>query len=338
MAKQTKQSKHKEQTGKAQRSAQGGEGAQRGHGAHVLPEDAAQPVARRAGTGRAAAAPPDADQAPPRSTAPRRGIQSIEIGFRILDVIRMRGRAMPLKDIAESCELAVANVHYYMVSFQKVGLIQQQADTGFYGLGPYALRLGLAALEQFDVFTTARPVMAELAAITGQTVFLGVWGNKGPTIVYRVEGCSSRPLLELRVGSVLPLLSSALGRNFLAHLPEARTRDILAQELAMAPVTEAYPGAPSRRYTMQTVASMREEIRRNGMSRCRDALLPHFTSLSAPVFDMLGEMTAAITLMGPVGVLDDDLHAETAQLILAKANTLSAAGGWVPHPSGRGSV
>ena len=168
----------------------------------------------------------NSEQAP---TAARRGIQSIEVGFRILDLIRKTGRPLPLKEIADACELTVPNVHYYLVSFQKVGVVQQHADTGHYGLGPYALRLGLAALEQFDVFTTARPIMAEVAAVTGHTVFLGVWGNKGPTIVYRVEGSRSRPLLELRVGSVMPLLSSALGRNFLAHLPDTLTRDLLAQ-------------------------------------------------------------------------------------------------------------
>jgi len=33
----------------------------------------------------------------------RRGIQSIEVGFRILDVIRKTGRPMPLKEIADAC-------------------------------------------------------------------------------------------------------------------------------------------------------------------------------------------------------------------------------------------
>lgn len=270
--------------------------------------------------------PGDASSTPPA----RRGIQSIEVGFRILDVMRKSGRPVPLREIADASELAVANVHYYLVSFQKVGVVLQQADTGFYGLGPYALRLGMAALEQFDVFTSARPVMAELAAETGQTVFLGVWGNKGPTIVYRVEGAGSRPLLELRVGSVLPLLSSALGRNFLAHLPESRTRELLEQEMSVQASQEraAMTGLPVKTYTQEDVDALREEVRRHHISRCRDALLPRFTSLSAPVFDMLGEMTAAITLMGPVGVLDDDLQSDTARLIIEKAATISATAGW----------
>lgn len=259
----------------------------------------------------------------PKSASPRRGIQSIEVGFRILDVIRQAGRPLPLKELAEASQLTVPNVHYYLVSFQKVGLVHQQPDTGFYGLGPYALRLGLAALEQFDVFTTARPVMAELAAITGQTVFLGVWGNKGPTIVYRVEGSRSRPLLELRVGSVLPLLSSALGRNFLAHLPPANTRDLLEQELASMKKSDGV-----NKYSMRDVEAMRDEVLSHHLSRCRDALLPHFTSMSAPIFDMLGEMKAAITVMGPVGSFDDDIDSETARVLIEKAQSISAVAGW----------
>lgn len=259
----------------------------------------------------------------PKSASARRGIQSIEVGFRILDVIRQAGRPLPLKELAETSQLTVPNVHYYLVSFQKVGLVHQQADTGFYGLGPYALRLGLAALEQFDVFTTARPAMAELAAITGQTVFLGVWGNKGPTIVYRVEGSRSSPLLELRVGSVLPLLSSALGRNFLAHLPSANTRDLLNQELA-----SMKKGDGVNRYSLREVEAMRQEVIAHQMSRCRDALLPHFTSMSAPIFDMLGEMKAAITVMGPVGSLDDDLNSDTARMLIEKAQSISELAGW----------
>jgi len=269
---------------------------------------------------------PTAATSPSGKSAPaRRGIQSIETGFRILDALRRSGRPLQLKEIAEATRLSLANVHYYLVSFQNVGMVRQEADTARYALGPGALRLGLAALEQFDVFTAARPIMAELAELTGQTVFLGVWGNKGPTIVYRTEGTGSRPLLELRVGSVLPLLSSALGRNFLAHLPESSTRELLEQELALH-TDPASP--PARCYTRAEVRSMCMQIRRRHLSRCRDDLIPHFTSLSAPVFDLFGQMIAAITLMGPTGALDDDLDANTARLIAQKAASISAAAGW----------
>lgn len=280
------------------------------------------------------AALPASDAPKRRSTTPRqeaaapktrRGIQSIEVGFGILDVLRVSGGPIPLRLIAERTGLAVANVHYYLVSFQAVGVVRQDPDTGFYGLGPYALRLGMAALEQFDVFTAARPVMADLAATLGHTVFLGVWGNRGPTIVYRIESGQGRPILELRVGTVLPLLSSALGRNFLAHLPRTLTTDTLKQELKAA--TSATP--PDVPKTLGEVDKMVAGINKAGLSRCRDALLPQFTSLSAPIFDHLGEMVAAITIMGPKGALDDELDGETAQTLKAQAMRISREAGWV---------
>ncbi|WP_439401188.1 IclR family transcriptional regulator [Bradyrhizobium sp. DASA03068] len=259
----------------------------------------------------------------------RRGIQSIEIGFRILDYLRTELRPVPLKMIAANTGMSAANVHYYLVSFQAVGIVRQEIDTGCYALGPYALKLGMAAIEQFDVFAVARPAMTELATTIGHTVFLGIWGNRGPTIIYRVEGGASRPIIELRVGSVLCLLRSALGRNFLAHLPRSLTGEMLDQELKEE--RSRKPRMDDAPTTKIEVEEMMAAIRRDGISRCRDALLPNFTSLSAPIFDQAGFMIAAITMMGPIGILDDDLKGPTATALILHARAISATAGWQPE-------
>lgn len=232
---------------------------------------------------------------------------------------------VPLKTIAAGTGMAPANIHYYLVSFQTVGIVRQETDTGCYALGPYALKLGMAAIEQFDVFTAARPVMANLASTVGQTVFLGVWGNRGPTIVYRVESGAARPILELRVGTVLTLLRSALGRNFLAHLPAEATRELLTRELS----EEGQNGTPKddTPRTLEGVEKMLVKIRQAGVSFCRDALFANFTSLSAPIFDQAGIMIAAITIMGPIGSLDDRLEGEVAGALRKGAQAISATAG-----------
>lgn len=261
----------------------------------------------------------------PKKTA-RRGIQSIETGFRILDVLRNTSRPLPLKKIAEESNTSVANAHYYLVSFQNVGIVRQDEDSSQYSLGPYALALGLAALEQFDIFSVAKPLMQDLVTEIEHTVFLGVWGNKGPTIVYRIEGGLSQPLLGLKLGSVLPLLSSALGRNFLAHLPEARTQSLIDSETD-GKVSGVITGL-HRNYNIKDIEQIRSEVLKYKISRCRDALLPNFTSLSAPIFDMSNEMIAGLTVMGMSNVLNDDLQGSIAQLIIEKANQISYQAGW----------
>lgn len=258
----------------------------------------------------------------------RRGIQSIEIGFRILDHLRMALRPVPLKAIATGTGMSAANVHYYLVSFQAVGIVRQEEDTGCYALGPYALKLGLAAIEQFDVFTAARPVMTELADEIGQTVFLGVWGNRGPTIIYRVEAGGNRPILELRVGSVLPLLRSALGRNFVAHLPPAFSEELVVAALKEERTRQERGGPDDTPRDRAELETMLTSIRAAGISRCRDALLANFTSLSAPILDQTGLMIAAITLMGPIGTMDDDLAGPIAEALRSRAAAISRAAGW----------
>ena len=123
---------------------------------------------------RAVTAKHASDSAPAKKIS-RRGIQSIEIGFGILDVLCSANTPIPLRIIAEKAHMPVANVHNYLVSFQNVGVVIQEPDTGFYGLGNYAITLGLAALQQFDVQKVARPIMAEIGALTGNSVYLGVW-------------------------------------------------------------------------------------------------------------------------------------------------------------------
>lgn len=236
-------------------------------------------------------------------------------------------RPLPLKTIALETGMSTANVHYYLVSFQTVGIVRQE-ETGGYALGPYALKLGMAAIEQFDVFTAARPAMADLADAIGQTVFLGVWGNRGPTIIHRVEAGASRPILELRVGSVLPLLRSALGRNFVAHLPHALSDDLVKAALAeehARPVRAEPDDTPRDRAELD---AMLASVRLAGLSRCRDALLANFTSLSAPIFDQGGMMIAAITLMGPTGAMDDDLGGPIAEALRQRATMISRSAGW----------
>jgi DNA-binding IclR family transcriptional regulator len=258
----------------------------------------------------------------------RRGIQSIEIGFSILDVLCKANGPLPLRSIAQKCNMAVANVHNYLVSFQNVGVVMQESDTGFYGLGNYAISLGIAALQQFDVQKVARPVMAELGAITGFSVFLGVWGNKGPTIVYRVECAKNPPLMEMRVGSVLPLLNSALGRNFLSHLPEQMTLPITKEELGRQKTNpELILGADAPR-SMDQVHSLIAKVRENGFSRCVDSLIPGYTAMSAPIYDQFGGIIAGLTIMGPNIAIQKGSNDKTILLLKEYTAQISKAAGW----------
>jgi DNA-binding IclR family transcriptional regulator len=145
--------------------------------------------------------------------------------------------------------------------------------------------------------------------------------------VYRVDGPQSRSVFELRIGSVLPVLRSALGRNLLAHLPESITRPFVDRELAEIAGLNGRAADEELPRSRRDVAALIARVRADGVSRCRRALLSDFTAISAPVFDFSGTAIAAVTLMGPVGVLDDALDGAVARALRTVAGSISAEAG-----------
>ena len=147
----------------------------------------------------------------------RAGIQSVEVGFELLNALSMAPGALMLRDLAAAAGMSAAKAHRYLVSFQRMGLVIQDPLSTRYDLGPAALRLGLASLARMDAVRLARERVDALLAETGHTLAIAVWGNQGPTMVHWVEAPQSIPV-TLRLGDVMPLLTSATGRCFAAFM------------------------------------------------------------------------------------------------------------------------
>ena len=126
-----------------------------------------------------------------------------------------------------------AKVHRYLASLAEEGLVSQDAGTQQYFLGPEAIRIGMAAMRQADPIRAAEPALVRLRETLEITCFIAVMGNKGPTIV-RFEEPGLPVTVNVRVGSVLPLLWSATGRAFLAYLDERAVQAMALEELSHA--------------------------------------------------------------------------------------------------------
>ncbi|MCR5863906.1 IclR family transcriptional regulator [Aquincola sp. J276] len=241
-----------------------------------------------------------------------RGIQSIEVGGQLLLALAHHGRPMPLKDLAREAGMAPAKAHPYLVSFGKLGLVEQEPGSGRYGLGPLALQLGLISLQQYDPVRLATPLADELAQSTGHTVALAVWGNRGPTIV-RVAEAPSPVHVAMRHGTVMSVRGTASGWLFAAFHPRAEVAPLLAEE-APAPGFEA----------------QLDEVRRRGLARAVDLSLPGVSALAAPVFDGRGAVVLSITAIGPSATFDSDWDGPLATELKRVADGLSRRLGWQP--------
>ncbi|MCF8151584.1 MAG: IclR family transcriptional regulator [Burkholderiaceae bacterium] len=253
----------------------------------------------------------------------RQGIQSIEVGVPLLRVLADHGAPMMLRDLAKAAGMPAAKAHRYLVSFMRTELVTQDPVSGRYDLGYFALDLGLASLARLDAVRVATPALDALGEEIGETVALAVWGNMGPTIVRWVE--SRRPVtVNLRTGAVMPLLHSAIGLCFVSFFDSPLLQRKVEEELQINARGED-TRAPITRSQLDALTA---EAREHGMSRAIGSVIPGINAFSAPVFNHDGQMAAAITGLGPAGLLPPNWNGPAPKAIRAAAQNISRQLGW----------
>ncbi len=255
----------------------------------------------------------------------RRGIQSIEIGGRLLTALVDEGGPMSLGDLARKAGMPSAKAHPYLVSFGSFGLIDQDPLTGRYELGPFALQLGLISLHLLDPVRIAIPAVTRLSSEIDQTVGLSVLGNMGPTIIYISE--SSYPIhVNMRTGTVMAIQSTATGLAFAAFLPPKQVERML--ELENRNGIAAGFGVPGK--SLQQLETILAEVRKRGMARVQGEPIPGINAICAPVFEHSGNIRLGITAIGPAGSFDAGWNGDIAKKIRACADDVSARLGYRP--------
>lgn len=245
----------------------------------------------------------------------QRAVQSVEVGGRLLIALGQHGAPMSLKDLAAAAELPASRAHPYLVSFGRLGLIEQDASSGRYALGPAALQLGLACLHQLDPLKAAGPVAESLSQAIDQTVAIAVWANFGPTIVRVIEG--SQPLhVNMRAGTVMSLLGTATGRAFAAVMPARAVKEVLAGPQGEPRRADRTPVKDLAR-ELESIAA---EWKRHGVTRALGRPIPGVNAFSAPAFDHEGKPALVITALG-----HEDVFPATWESPLAAAVREAAA-------------
>jgi hypothetical protein len=111
----------------------------------------------------------------------QRGIQSVEVGGRVLLALAQARSPLALSDLATAAQIAPGQAHAYLVSLSRLGLIKRDELSGRYEPGPLSLRLGLMHLENQPAFRAAVPRVAALAEAIGFSVAICIAGPQGPT-------------------------------------------------------------------------------------------------------------------------------------------------------------
>jgi DNA-binding IclR family transcriptional regulator len=247
---------------------------------------------------------------------PQRGIQSVEVGGRVLHALAKARAPLALSDLAAGADIAPGQAHAYLVSLTRLGLIKRDELTGRYEPGPLSLRLGLMQLSNQPAFRAAVPRVAALAEAIGFSVAICTKGPQGPTIV-RYEHAGFPLHVNLHVGTVMSLPATSTGRLFCAFLAPDALQTMWANQSGG---TDEIVASAERASFDATLAAIRER----GIERGIDAPSPGISSLAAPVFDVDGRLCLALTVIGPSGAIDVEWDGSIARALLDTAREIGA--------------
>lgn len=247
----------------------------------------------------------------------RQGVQPVELAMLVLRAVEEGRGPMTLSQIATGSGMQPSQVHRYLVSLVRIGLIAQSPTTELYDMGPAMRRLGVESLRRMDEVSLVTEHLPGLRERTGHAVNLAVWGDHGPVIVRWEYGAHALPI-TVRVGATMPLLNSAVGLAYLAYLPETLTDPVLRAQADAASdaASRAVPDA-------DRIAALRVSVQARGFALTTGGVIPGVTSLAAPVFGVGDSLPLVLALSMPSGEAPPQRLAELSAELLRTARAAS---------------
>jgi DNA-binding IclR family transcriptional regulator len=182
-----------------------------------------------------------------------------------------------------------------------VALGYMEHGHGLYRLGPKSFRLAadILAIRRFP--NLVRPILQDLAAKSGETVFLVVLDRLARRVTYTDVIESANPLRYIvATGTTRPLYSSAGGLMLLAYQEPAWIDAYLAE-------------TPLEALTAHTTTDPRvlrerlAEVRRDGFAVSLGETVPGAAGLAAPIFNADGSVSAGLLIGAPLDRFEQEL-------------------------------
>ncbi|OLN21139.1 hypothetical protein BTO30_16510 [Domibacillus antri] len=245
----------------------------------------------------------------------KKGIQSIESGFSIVKAVSLAEEPLTITELSKLCDMPKSQLYRYLISLCRIGFLEKGPDLR-YSLGNELTSIGLHAMKKVDIRVKALPYIKKLNELLDDTVALAIWIEKeGPIFISWEE--SRKPInINVRIGSVVPLTTSATGNIFAAFYPPEKTKELIDRELGSDQTERA------------ALESLLTNVKKDKYAYT-ETHLPGITAISAPVFDQKNDLVASLSVIVLNGVLDSSKHSFATTELIKTAEELSSQLGYL---------
>ena len=227
-----------------------------------------------------------------------------------------------LDELASILEVHKTTVLRLLRTLEADRFVQHDADHR-YQLGSRLFELANHALEQRDVRSIARPHLAELNSITGQTVHLATY-EAGDVIYIDKFDAQQSVRMYSRIGKPAPLHCTAVGKILISARPEAERAQI-ARGITYTPFTDRTITTPER-YLREL-----DLVLEQGYAEDREEHESFVNCIGCAVRNGTGDVVAAVSMSVPDMLLDHQQVLAALPEVQRAAAAISEGLGWRPQ-------
>lgn len=252
--------------------------------------------------------------------AARQGSSTVRKAIQILSVLARYPRGVGLSEIARAASLHHATAHRLLQTLAAEGLAECGEADRRYRLGLRVLDLAGAVIETLDVREVARPVLAWLAATSGEAAQIATLDRDEMVVLERVDGPEPVTLVRTWLGFRMSIHDTALGKAFFAFAPPE-----VVERLRTLPLTRSTEHTITDRAAFTAHLTL---IRRQGYAIDNEERRLTVRCVGAPVFDHAGRTVAAIGIAAPALRLSLRRARERGEIVKEAAHRVSRALGY----------
>ena len=249
---------------------------------------------------------------PPRESA--KLIESVDKALIILECFSDSTPELSLKQLSEKTGLYKSRILRLCGTLIAHGFLIR-LEGSLYRLGPKLMMLGKVYKRSNSLMSMARPILRELASITGESAKLYVIQGTKRICLVREKG--TYPLsYHVEEGESFELYAGAGGKVLLAYSLK-KFRDQVLGEKVLQRLT------PSTIVERSRLEDEFAAIREQGYATSNGELFIEVAGMAAPVFDHKNNVCAAIVIAGPIQRFTEDRRREMLDKLLASNRRLS---------------
>jgi IclR family transcriptional regulator, KDG regulon repressor len=250
---------------------------------------------------------------------------AVERALNILEAAAKRRDGLTNSEISRKLGIPKSSASYILRTLERRGYLRRDVESGRYRLGLKILSLGGDAQANLDIADVALPFMRALVEKIHMTVHLAVLDQGEAVYIEKVEAPGFFKV-NTWVGRRMFLHSTSVGKCLLAWLPKQEVEGLVKQQ-------GLKKRTPKTITTMTKLFADLEHTKNEGYAVDDEENSLGARCLGAPVFDVAGNVVAALGASGTLTQVDEasmpriaEALKETARRISRQMNRSGAAG------------